>query len=466
MGSPGKFLFFDTETDANGRMSKPVTQTLMQLAWVVTDSEGGILVTQDRLVKGATRVGKYAPHGLTPAHVSEHGDEPSVVLEAFMKDARGVVENGGRLVAHNCDFDIGVLEHANGGVLDAMPTFCTMKDASIMAYVGVRTARGFKYPKLVELFVKLFGKEPEETLHDALGDTHVLRKSFHELLRLGVISFGRTEEPTVVDRGACDVFINASDVATLSGLMAKFNRHPYEVAEKVLSRYGRAFGVSGRGAAVVRSLTEVKVDKLLEVASEVGGGCRTTSELGKREREMHTEVDSRGDITPEIAREAKRIITSRLARSFGVTQEEKAVEHHDITDNNTRPYHLRIGTTTLVCGLVGRIDGFSDGKLVELKTRTKRLFRKMRDYEQVQMEIYMRMVQVDSAVLIESFTDDTGTTRHEHAVAPNDELWEHLVADCMRFCRNISSLVATPKLWHEWESGDVDTRKRVWDSIV
>ena len=461
MGAPGKFLFFDTETDANGRMSKPVTQTLMQLAWVVTDSAGGILVTQNRLLKGATRVGKYAPHGLTPAHVAEHGEEPSVVLEAFMEDARDVVAHDGRLVAHNCDFDIGVLEHA-GAVLD-MPTFCTMKDASIMAYVGVRTARGFKYPRLAELFVKLFGKEPEETLHDALGDTQVLRKSFHELVRLGVLPFPAVETPRIVDRGACDLFINASDVATLSGLMLKFNRHPYEVAEKVLCRYGRAFGVRATRAV---PLAEANMATLLE-AAKAGGVCKTTSELGKREREMHIEVDSRGDITPEVAREAKRIITSRLACSFGVAQEETAVAHHNITENNARAYHLRLGTTgATVFGLVGRIDGFVDGRLVELKTRTMRLFREMRDYEQVQMEIYMRMVQVDSGVLIESFTDDSGTTRHEHVVHPDDELWAHLVADCARFCRKLSSLVANPKLWAEWGDADVDSRKRVWDSIL
>ena len=106
------FLFFDTETNAVGRMTHPVTQTLMQLAWVVTDSSGVVLRFQNRFVRGASRVGRYAPHGLTPEYVEEHGDEPGVVLDEFIKDAHNVVSNGGKLVAHNADFDIGVLEHA------------------------------------------------------------------------------------------------------------------------------------------------------------------------------------------------------------------------------------------------------------------------------------------------------------------------------------------------------------------
>ena len=471
MSSPGKFIFFDTETDAIGRMSKPVTQTLMQLAWIVTDADGTVLATHDRLVKGATRVGRYAPHDLTPSHVNANGEDASVVVDAFLGDARVVVANGGHLVAHNADFDIGVLEHAH--TLDPdlkSATFCTMKATEIMSYVGRRTPRGMKYPKLSELFIKLFNRKPTETLHDALGDTNVLRKCFHELIRLGVISFTATpsdfETPTVVDRAACDVYINASDVATLSGLMVKFKRHPYEIAEKVLSRHGSAFGVTARGKA------------LTEVASKT---VCTKSPLGKREREMHAEVDGRG-YTPEIAREAKRIITSKLACSQDrdnniITSKLACSQDRDnniITSklacsqdrDNNAPYHLRIGTAGgVVCGLVGRVDGFSDGKLVELKTRTLRLFHRMRDYETVQLEIYMRMVGVDSAVLIESFTDGEEVTRDEHVVRRNDELWTHLVADCVRFCSKILTLVANPAMWAEWEGGDVDVRKGVWDRI-
>jgi DNA polymerase III epsilon subunit-like protein len=479
MNVPGKFLFFDTETDALGRMSAPVTQTLMQLAWVVTDADGDVLVTQNRLVQGATRVGKYAPHGITPQHVAAHGDPPAVVLADFIRDAKDVTAAGGRLVAHNAGFDVGVLEHA-GADLEALKpaVFCTIKDMSIMTYIGARTARGsLKYPKLSEVFVKLFGQDPGETLHDALGDTHVLRKCFHELVRLGVVSFTPSVDAAcaesveeradrvkadVVQRADCDVYINASDVATLGGLMDKFNRHPYEVAERVLLRHAKHFGVGGRGAQVAVSEAEVKV----EAMNPAGGKCATTSELGKREREMHSEIDARKDITPDVAREAKRIVTSRLASSFGVVQEERVIQHHGITQNNARPYHLRVCTRGgLTYGLVGRIDGFVDGQLVEVKNRTKRLFRKVRDYEQVQLEVYMRMVDVHSATLLERLTDDV-VHEQKHHVARNDELWDYVLAECASFCAKLHTLVTTPKHWSRWETGDTDTRRAVWEQII
>lgn len=438
MTSSGKFLFFDTETNALGRMAKPVTQTLMQLAWVVTDLTGVVTLTQNRLVKGARSVGRYAPHGLTPDYVEVNGDEPAVVLAAFMKDVRDVVASGGCLVAHNADFDVGVLQHAG---LDSLEAFCTMKNPEIMAYVGCRTTRGLKYPKLSELFVKLFGTQPSETLHDALGDTHVLRKCFHELLRLGVV-----EPPTQPD-----VFINASDVATLGGLMQKFNKHPYEVAERVLSRYGRAFGVTGRGTEVIRPAAETSETDVLTPV-------RTTTELGKRKQHMYAEVDSRG-YDPEFAREAKRIIASKLACSLGTVQEQHAVRHHKLKENNARAYRLRLGIVeNVTLGLVGRVDGFTDGTLTELKTRTRRLFKHVRDYERVQLEVYMRMVEVESSRLIETFD----SAKCEHVVRRNDELWECLVADCMKFGVKLSKLVKLH--WPEWADGDVETRKRIWMS--
>jgi hypothetical protein len=266
----------------------------------------------------------------------------------------------------------------------------------------------------------------------------------------------------VVERGDCDVYINASDVATLGGLMNKFNRHPYEVAERVLLRHAKHFGVGGRGAQVAVSEAEVKVDAM----NPAGGKCATAFELGKREREMHSEIDARKDITPDVAREAKRIVTSRLAKSFGVVQEERVIQHHGITQNNARPYHLRVCTLGgLRYGLVGRIDGFVDGQLVEVKNRTKRLFHKVRDYEQVQLEVYMRMVDVHSATLLERLTDGV-VHEQKHHVARDDELWGYVLAECERFCAKLQALVTTPKHWSRWETGDTDTRRAVWEQIV
>lgn len=482
MTTPGtkQILFFDTETNAHGRMSKPVTQTLMQLAWVVTDESGQISSIDNRIVKGADYVGPHSPHDLTPAYVEEHGEDPAEVLAEFEASVNSVVASGGRLVAHNADFDIGVLEHARGAPFSdhvTSATYCTMKDVNVINFCGMRNKRGsFKYPRLSELYKILFHKNPDETLHDALGDTHVLRKSFHELVRLGVVSFHsrdspvvpRAVHPKVVNRGECNLLVNASDVATLSGLMDVFGRHSYEIAERVLGKYGSVLGASGRGvtAAPTEPETDRDLNAIMDESRSAGSKCDTTSVLGKRERELHAEIDKRGDITPQVAREAKRIVSSRLACSFGVTKEAQVVKDLGIEHNNDKAFYMHCGEVRdLKWGIVGRVDGFSGGRLVEVKTRKARLFRKVRDYERVQLEIYMRMTDVHDCVLIENVTNETGTHMAEHRVQRDDELWSVIVAECDTFFRRLDKLVSDRDAWVQWSSGDTETRKTVWTAV-
>jgi hypothetical protein len=67
--------------------------------------------------------------------------------------------------------------------------------------------------------------------------------------------------------------------------------------------------------------------------------------------------------------------------------------------------------------------------------------------------------------LIESFTDDSGTTTHEHVVRRDDDLWAHLVNDCVAFIKKIASLVNSDR-WNEWEHGDVDVRKQIFGNFL
>jgi DNA polymerase III epsilon subunit-like protein len=467
-----RLLFFDTETNAIGKMSKPVTQTLMQISWVITDRNGAINGIQNRFVKGAACVGPHAPHGLTPAFVEENGDEPGVVLADFLEDCRDVAAGGGKIVAHNLDFDVGVVEHALGEPFPECLSshgFCTMKDLSIMSFYKRKTGVS-RYPSLSKLYAVLFGSDPTETLHDALGDTHVLRKNFHKLLELGVISFPPDDDPVIsvtpklVNRADCDFFINASDVSTLSGLLSHFGRYPHEVAERVLGKFGGAFSVSGVGTAPGYSVAQDKVQDMLETAGAMS--CANTSVLGKREREMHAEIDQRGDITPAVAREAKRLVSSRLARSYGTAQEPAVVEAMRIQDNNKDTFHLGCGEVCgLKWGLVGKVDGFSGGRLVEVKSR-KRRFLGVADYELVQLEIYMRMTGVDEVTLIESLTDARGTSVEEHRKTRDDGLWSVILAECGCFARSLSKLTQDPVLWEEWCGADAEARKSVWAKCV
>ena len=59
--------------------------------------------------------------------------------------------------------------------------------------------------------------------------------------------------------------------------------------------------------------------------------------------------------------------------------------------------------------IIGKYDGItSDNELVEAKMRQKCLFKKVRDYENVQVQLYLHALEFENAYLVESHTNKKG----------------------------------------------------------
>ena len=61
-----------------------------------------------------------------------------------------------------------------------------MKSTSYCKLPG-KNGKGFKWPKLEELYQVLFGKQMENA-HDALADVMACKECFFELIKLGIIT--------------------------------------------------------------------------------------------------------------------------------------------------------------------------------------------------------------------------------------------------------------------------------------
>jgi hypothetical protein len=60
--------------------------------------------------------------------------------------------------------------------------------------------------------------------------------------------------------------------------------------------------------------------------------------------------------------------------------------------------------------LVGKYDAVTtDNELIEAKMRQKALFKKVRDYENVQVQLYLHALKFEKAYLVESYTNKKGT---------------------------------------------------------
>lgn len=198
------YLFFDTETTGLPRdWNAPVDRVdnwprLVQLAWVACDRSGEQLAGQVHIVKPA---GFEIPaesarvHGITTAEALAKGEDLAAVLREF--SAR--IQEAKFLVAHNMNFDEKImgaefLRQEIESQLFVKERICTMLSAVDFCRIPSGSGHGYKWPRLSELHLKLFG-EDFDGAHDALVDTSACARCFFELKKRRVIEIPGESEP-------------------------------------------------------------------------------------------------------------------------------------------------------------------------------------------------------------------------------------------------------------------------------
>ena len=63
--------------------------------------------------------------------------------------------------------------------------------------------------------------------------------------------------------------------------------------------------------------------------------------------------------------------------------------------------------------LRGKVDGMNDEYVVETKNRTKRLFNMIPDYEKVQLNAYMFLVEKEKSLHIENYNDTSNEVEYD-----------------------------------------------------
>ena len=179
------YIFFDFETTGIGDFTK---QRAIQLCWIVTDNDLNIVRTESHYIKGNKELNTDFHKHLTLDILEEKGKELQWVLEKFVNDIKNLGE--GKLVAHNISFDARILDNELKhceipfdiySIKDKF--FCTMKNSTHLTKIKRSHAGGYKYPKLVELYVFFYSKEPSLQLHDAENDTIVLLDCYKKLVK-------------------------------------------------------------------------------------------------------------------------------------------------------------------------------------------------------------------------------------------------------------------------------------------
>ena len=188
------YLFFDTETTGLPKNYKaPVTNLnnwprMIQVAWILCDNDGNRIEEESFIIKPENFIiPKEASnvHGISTEKALEEGEDLTEILIKFSK----LVDKADYIVAHNISFDEKILgaELLRKNVksdFEKKRKLCTMNAST--DYCKIPGPYGYKWPKLSELHIKLFGKDFEGA-HDAFADIDATEKCFWEMRTLGLI---------------------------------------------------------------------------------------------------------------------------------------------------------------------------------------------------------------------------------------------------------------------------------------
>lgn len=187
-------LFFDTETTGlPNNWKAPISDfenwpRLVQLAYQLFDDNGNMLIEGDYIVKPC---GFSIPLSATEIHgiTNEKANKIGLSIANVLKEFKILLDDADTIVAHNIDYDEKVLGCEYLRLILPNPfigksKICTMESST--NYCAISGSYGYKWPKLSELYYKLFNSHFEEA-HNAMIDIQATSKCFWELEKRNII---------------------------------------------------------------------------------------------------------------------------------------------------------------------------------------------------------------------------------------------------------------------------------------
>ena len=202
-----KVLIFDTETTGLPLGRNPsITELekwphIIQLSFILYESDDvSMILCEDHIIKLDKTVniseGSVRIHGITRSQSTRKG----IPLEEAMNAFNNALNMADCVVGHNISFDkrmimaesnrLNISQYFTNGNGRGIKEYCTMKNSIKLCAIETTNKYGttyFKYPKLQELHVKLFGNIPNGT-HDSMRDVLICLRCYAMMVHSDDIS--------------------------------------------------------------------------------------------------------------------------------------------------------------------------------------------------------------------------------------------------------------------------------------
>ena len=430
------YIAWDTETTGLPMSRQPATPDnihlfdqcrIVSLAFVMYSTKGRELSSYHAVVYPDTfTVTATEIHGITHDHALMHGKLFEEVYNDFIKAMKGCI-----LVAHNSNFDENALfsECYRRG-LSVEP----FRNMTFVCTLDLVKPRYLKPKKLVEIYRELVGKELENA-HNALADARACGEVY-PLLR----DMQRTLKPLGIPK----VVLKASEVASMID-KNRFKK-PDEVMMNLWCKYSpQTFKGKTKEQMAIEAIGESSIaSDLLDDAQRFRS--IDSSSVEQKVRAITNQLNMWSGLTDKKLDAAKEYIRKTLYTNHGIRHEDKTAEVDPNFKVDETFYRYDVctieGTKYEIVGRIDRLVANDDGSLtiVEIKNRANYLFKTVRDYEEIQCQTYMEMLNIDSCKLIEQYNEQMCT----HLIQRKKSEWDTEVLPKLKnFCECFHSLLST-----------------------
>jgi DNA polymerase III epsilon subunit-like protein len=439
------YIAFDFETSGlpRGRRNTKVTpETLhlfdgcraVSLSAARFSQRGRLIDTFDAIIKPEDFVigeDSFAVHGISHEKALKEGRPFTEVFIDFLKFVGPRTKT---LVAHNAQFDISVLysemlrHQLNTEQVDTFVFRCTLE---------LYKERFLGTIKLTKLYEDIFGEEFDNA-HNSLADAIACGRVYPYLI-------GQTErelKPLPIKK----VIIGASSVASAIGINQY--KKPQELVNELWKKYSpqtyKGTTKEEEALVVLNSLESTK--KILEQAESFKS--ETSTDVQQETRKLFHQIEHSG-LLPQQMVQAKEHIRKTLYTNHGTRNEQKTAVFDKnaanlVEDETFYKYDICVieGTLYQIVGRLDRIQNNEDGSrtLVEIKNRTRGLFNRVRDYEEVQCQTYLQMLEdIEYCRLVETYNGESKS----YLIQKDYPKWKNeILPKLQNFCEHFHSLLS------------------------
>jgi len=174
-----------------------------------------------------------------------------------------------------------------------------------------------------------------------------------------------------------------------------------------------------------------------------GKKAANSSEAQANFTQAAQQIAARTDISEEDKAKVTQYMKSKVYTTHGTRTEDRTALLNPNWKKDPRTHKLSIYETPeanfVIVGKIDRIDE-TEETLIEIKNRARGLFKRVAEYENVQVQVYLQMLDLQKAKLVEQYNEEVGID----LIFRDDDLWEleilpKLVQVCMRFHAEVVS---------------------------